>query len=398
MTLWVGIGIAAVAIIVIIAVALSGSSSNATVLPHQPPERKVTKDTPPPPPPPAADTPARQALASARRYAREHPEDLFGQLRQFEDLTLQADKSDAGSEARKEAQVIRSRAREAIERALASLDQALAGPIGREEFGAAYDLLETAKARMEWPEWKLSVDQKAVNVREKLDALFEPLKSKATEAKMKGDGATVDSAVSRVRSWGVRRVADDLANALSGVAAAPVRVLLQDFEGQPTGWGYVGGQEFPGAKGGANVDSSVAHGGGRSYKLQADFSGGGAYVGLWCDFSSLKNRDIQEIRLWVKTSTIVNLGVRLSDNSDQCHQKNGGVTLRRSTDWQELVLRVRDLVGGEHWGGANDGRWHGPAKGFGLNIGKGGFATPGATQGVLWIDDVEAVIVPSEDR
>jgi hypothetical protein len=28
-----------------------------------------------------------------------------------------------------------------------------------------------------------------------------------------------------------------------------------------------------------------------------------------------------------------------------------------------MVLKVRDLVGGEHWGGANDGKWHGPRKG-----------------------------------
>jgi hypothetical protein len=52
--------------------------------------------------------------------------------------------------------------------------------------------------------------------------------------------------------------------------------LLDDFEAAPQGWNYVGGQEFPGVTGSLAPDTSVAHGGGASYRLQADFTGGGA--------------------------------------------------------------------------------------------------------------------------
>src|SRR5205085_3412836 len=97
-----------------------------------------------------------------------------------------------------------------------------------------------------------------------------------------------------------------------------------------------------------------------------------------------------EFRLWVKSSGVTRLGVRLADASDQCHQSS--VALKPTEDWQELVLNIRDLVGGEHWGGANDGRWHGPAKGLGLNVDKSG-----AAKKTLWIDDVEALRGPVLD-
>ncbi len=68
----------------------------------------------------------------------------------------------------------------------------------------------------------------------------------------------------------------------------PSNIPLADFEAEPKGWTFIPGSEFPGAKGSLAIDSATAHGGKRSYKLQADFRGGGAYVGTWCDLAPLK--------------------------------------------------------------------------------------------------------------
>ena len=103
----------------------------------------------------------------------------------------------------------------------------------------------------------------------------------------------------------------------------PSRLLLDDFETDSKGWTYIDGREFPGAQGGFALDAADAHGGKRSYKLQADFSGGGAYVGVWRDLSALKGRDVNELRLWVKAVNVTSIGVRLSDNTEQCYQTNG---------------------------------------------------------------------------
>lgn len=169
----------------------------------------------------------------------------------------------------------------------------------------------------------------------------------------------------------------------------PSKLLLDDFESEPKGWTYVGGWEFPGAKGSLELDPKTAHGGKRSYTLQADLSGG-VYIGVWRDLASLQGRDFKELRLWVKAVNVTTMGVRITDSSDQCHQKNG-VALANTQEWQEVVLNIADLAGGEHWGGANDGKWHGPAKGFGLNVGKDSFAPGTAPQGSISIDDVEVV-------
>ncbi|MGA2864965.1 MAG: glycoside hydrolase family 16 protein [Verrucomicrobiota bacterium] len=171
------------------------------------------------------------------------------------------------------------------------------------------------------------------------------------------------------------------------------RLLLDNFEKDASAWKFIGGEEFPGARGSLAIATTTAHGGRQSGKLEADFTGGGAYVGVWYDLASLKGRDFKEIRLWVKTVNVRRIGVRITDSTEQCHQK-GGVPLAASADWQELVLKVADLVGGEHWGGANDGQWHGPAKGFGINIGKDAFAQAGSLQGAVFLDDVEVAPGP----
>jgi hypothetical protein len=173
-------------------------------------------------------------------------------------------------------------------------------------------------------------------------------------------------------------------------AQAPqTAAALDDFESDPMAWRFVGGEEFPGAKGSLARDTAVAHAGGASLRLEADFSGGGAYVGVWREaMPDLGNANLSEIRLWVRSEKVTTFGVRIVDQSDQCHQSKGP-TMEADGKWHEVALRLSDLVGGEHWGGANDGKWHGPAKGLGFNVGKDSMA--GGTAGTLWIDDITCV-------
>jgi hypothetical protein len=164
------------------------------------------------------------------------------------------------------------------------------------------------------------------------------------------------------------------------------RILLDDFEQEPLAWKVVGGQEFPGGKGSMTFDPTVAHEGKGSIKLQSDFSGGGSYNGAWRELPP--GRDFREVRLWVKSSSVVRIMIRVGDGSDQCHQKN--LPLPPSKDWQMVVLKFAELAGGEHWGGANDGKWHGPVKGFGVHLTADSFA--GSKTGEMWMDDVEGIL------
>jgi hypothetical protein len=172
------------------------------------------------------------------------------------------------------------------------------------------------------------------------------------------------------------------------VGGATVR--LDDFEAEPKGWKFIGGEEFPGAKGSLSHDSSRSHGGKASFKLEADFRGGGAYVGSWKELQP-GLPDVEEFRLWVQARNVDRLGVRVVDETGQCHQKAVGLPAGAGDGWREVALKVRDLVGGEHWGGANDGAWHGPPRGLGFNIGKDAIGGQANGQATLWIDDLSAV-------
>ena len=165
---------------------------------------------------------------------------------------------------------------------------------------------------------------------------------------------------------------------------------LDDFEAEPRGWKFVGGEEFPGAKGSLSLDRSQSHGGKSSFKLDADFRGGGAYVGCWKEIEPKSLPEVDAVRFWVRTSRLGRIGVRIVDATGQCHQSSVDLPGSDADGWREVVLKLSDLVGGEHWGGVNDGKWHGPPKGLGLNIGKDSAEGPDK-RATLWIDDLAAV-------
>lgn len=176
--------------------------------------------------------------------------------------------------------------------------------------------------------------------------------------------------------------------AISSASAQSTGIAVDDFEGDLKGWKFVGGEEFPGAKGTMERDATVAHGGKASLRLDGDFRAGGAYVGVWRDLEGSELPDVERFRVWVRARELSEVGVRIVDASGQCHQSKVKLPEGADREWRELDLKVAGLVGGEHWGGANDGRWHGPAKGIGLNIGKNAVK---AGRGSLWVDDLVAV-------
>ncbi len=168
--------------------------------------------------------------------------------------------------------------------------------------------------------------------------------------------------------------------------------LLDDFESEPTRWRCVGGEEFPGARGALERDNEQCGEGQWSLRLSADFAEGGAYVGAWREMGDVEAPWLTGIRLSVRSRNVTEIGVRLSDSTGQCHQAKG-VGVQADGAWREVELRLADLVGSESWGGAADGRWHGPIAGFGINIGIDGLAEGEA--GDLWLDDIR--LITSDD-
>ena len=134
-------------------------------------------------------------------------------------------------------------------------------------------------------------------------------------------------------------------------------------------WSFDNGSEFPGATGGLTVDAQAKREGGDSLKLVGDFTKGGNYVQAG---RKIDNVDIRELSLWVRNPDADRFTVRLNDASGQTHQ----IVLKTEAqpDWQQVVFplerffarrgqadAVTTVAKYESWGGAKDGRWHGPA-------------------------------------
>ncbi|MCL4202310.1 MAG: hypothetical protein KJ000_07430 [Pirellulaceae bacterium] len=151
-------------------------------------------------------------------------------------------------------------------------------------------------------------------------------------------------------------------------------------------WDFNLGQEFAGAKGGLDLvplpvgdspDGGVEDGnslvlperpeGGLAeigpipffyaMRLHADFTGGGAYVGVRKSFAHLNVQAMNVIRLRMRSTTTKSYAIRLVDGTGQCHQRKDQ-PFNADGQWHDVEIVPTVIAGGEHWGGANDGKWH----------------------------------------
>ncbi|PYI55550.1 sugar-binding protein [Paenibacillus flagellatus] len=171
-------------------------------------------------------------------------------------------------------------------------------------------------------------------------------------------------------------------------ADTPTRTIaIGGFESDAEGWKLSLGAEFPGAKGELVRDSAAPHSGAYSGKLSGDFQGGGNYVSA---SRSIASHDAQSLSFWVKTSDVGRLGLRLIDSTGQTHQQR--VALQPTSDWQRIT--ISKFNGGtqySHWGGANDGVWHGPAGQISFLLDRSSL-TGGKLAGSVQFDDVELTV------
>ncbi len=172
------------------------------------------------------------------------------------------------------------------------------------------------------------------------------------------------------------------ARAATSTTSAVQVMRLDDFSDGEVDWSLNLGQEFPGAQGSLSAEKDQPAVGQSALKLAADFSKGGAYIDAGKDLPQ-DIQELQAIRCRIMTREATGFGIRLIDSSDQCHQARGPA-LKPDGNWQDVEILPGKVVGGEHWGGANDGQWHGPAKSVHILIGK----DPGKLKQTLLIGDI----------
>lgn len=195
------------------------------------------------------------------------------------------------------------------------------------------------------------------------------------------------------------RLALTLAAVLAAHAGAQEPVSLVGVKDPTAGWKFDNGREFPGATGSLTADPDVKHNGRPSLRLVGDFTKGGGYVQAG---RAIDKIDVRELTLWVRNPDADRFTLRLTDASGQTHQLV--LTTERGRDWQKVVLPLErffarrgqaDAVTGvakyESWGGAKDGRWHGPATGLYVLVSNAG---SNAVR-TLWLGDVTILPPPT---
>lgn len=163
------------------------------------------------------------------------------------------------------------------------------------------------------------------------------------------------------------RVGAGVAMSAPAPASAGLTQMLGDFENSSEAWVFYNGTEFPpGAGGGFTLDGTTAVTAVSSGKLTGDFTEGGQYVAVSRTFTPI---DATSFSLSASAPGVSFVNVRLTDTTGQIHQQT--LALSGGSGWQHLT--VTSLAGGTnpiHWGGANDGQWHGPATAIQLVLDK----------------------------
>lgn len=144
-------------------------------------------------------------------------------------------------------------------------------------------------------------------------------------------------------------------------------------------WSLTLGREFPGAHGNLWQTPWGA-------SFVGEFWNGGAYVSIIRAFA--EPVDVKSVTLEIQAPQVATLGFRITDSTGQTFQQR--LSLQATTNWQRVV--IQDLVGKQEansWGGAKDGKWHGPAKSIALLLDKSALRDRDLKQGKINLKTVE---------
>jgi len=154
--------------------------------------------------------------------------------------------------------------------------------------------------------------------------------------------------------------------AIPGAEIARSIPLDEILEGQHD-WQFSKGEEFRGANGSLSVVKNMPTPGQSCLRLAGDFTGGGAYVAAIKNLKALDVKDVSAIHLRARSDNATSVSVQLVDGTGQTHQRKG-IPITSDGQWHDLVIKPTEIAGGEHWGGSQDGKWHGPPTQFVLSL------------------------------
>ena len=136
--------------------------------------------------------------------------------------------------------------------------------------------------------------------------------------------------------------------------AATAAVITENLAVPDADWRYNDGREFPGAKGELNFDAKIHFGGQPTLRIDADFSEGGAYVGV--DRHLAVPLHVEELRFKIRTPAS-KMNLRFYDSAGRVYQKEYPLS-GNPDEVQELsVKRFGGPSGFASWGRGKAGEF-----------------------------------------
>jgi hypothetical protein len=172
---------------------------------------------------------------------------------------------------------------------------------------------------------------------------------------------------------------------LGTLAEEPKTLVVGEFAADGEGWEMSLGKEFPGAEGNFFRNEEEGVEGKGAACLQGNFSAGGNYVAMTKTLTP--PMVLGEVSMRVKTKDLSFLMLRFVDETNQTHQQR--IRLADNADWQTIT--IKNLVGEDHvghWGGANDGTWHGTARQISIILDRGALKDKDSKKGAVLVDKI----------
>jgi serine/threonine-protein kinase len=162
---------------------------------------------------------AVQAIRKARDFAQAHPSDVDGLVSLWQEAVFASDGTPYMADSKRELEAVKVRQGDLVAKELAELDQQTTGFVGREEYKAAQDVLESARTRHAAPEWALEVSKRAGAVAGTAAKNLAKVREQAATAKRQGDEVRAAELRVEVTLWGLPKSVSDFDQ---GLAAVPL--------------------------------------------------------------------------------------------------------------------------------------------------------------------------------
>jgi serine/threonine-protein kinase len=161
---------------------------------------------------------AAGAIRKARDFAQAHPSDVDATVTLWQEAVFASDGTPYLLDAKREHEAARARQRDMVAKELADLDQRISESMGKEEYKAALDAIESARFRHAAPEWALEISKRAGTTAEAAAKNLSKVKLQAAAAKRQGDEAAAAELRVKVARWGLPKDVSEFDQALATVS------------------------------------------------------------------------------------------------------------------------------------------------------------------------------------